>query len=355
MGIHARFFLDRGDFTLDVDLEIPGRGVTALFGRSGSGKTTVLRCLAGLERIREARLIFNGETWQDGARWLPVHQRPLGYVFQEASLFPHLRVRDNLLYGFRRLPPEQRRLELDEVAHLLGLTDLMQRFPDALSGGQRQRVSIGRALLTSPRLLLMDEPMASLDGTSKGEILPYLERLRDELSIPVVYVSHSIEEVARLADHMVLMEDGRALAQGPLQDLLTRTDLPLAHSEQASAVIEGAVAAHHGADHLTEVAFPGGRLVVSHQDRAIGAPLRVRILARDVSVALERPESCSVLNAIPVRITQISDDPHPGHVILNLAAGEHQILSRISARSRRQLELSPGQAVWALVKGVAVA
>ncbi|MGM0677255.1 MAG: molybdenum ABC transporter ATP-binding protein [Pseudomonadota bacterium] len=355
MSIHARFFLDRGDFTLDVDLEIPGRGVTALFGRSGSGKTTVLRCLAGLERIREARLTFNGETWQDGKQWLPVHQRPLGYVFQEASLFPHLRVRDNLLYGFKRLPPEQRRLELDEVANLLGLTDLLARYPDALSGGQRQRASIGRALLTSPRLLLMDEPMASLDVTSKGEILPYLERLRDELSIPVVYVSHSIEEVARLADHMVLMENGRALAQGPLQALLTRTDLPLAHSEQASAVIQGTVAAHHADDHLTELAFSGGRLLVSHQDRAIGAPLRVRILARDVSVALERPDSSSVLNSIPVRITQISDDPHPGHVILSLAAGEYRLLARISARSRRQLDLSPGQSVWAMVKGVAVA
>ncbi|MCG5498335.1 molybdenum ABC transporter ATP-binding protein [Ectothiorhodospira variabilis] len=355
MSIHARFFLDRGDFTLDVDLEIPGRGVTALFGRSGSGKTTVLRCLAGLERIREARLTFNGETWQDDTQWLPVHKRPLGYVFQEASLFPHLRVRDNLLYGFKRLAPEQRRLELDEVANLLGLADLLARYPDELSGGQRQRVSIGRALLTSPRLLLMDEPMASLDVTSKGEILPYLERLRDELSIPVVYVSHSIEEVARLADHMVLMENGRALAQGPLQTLLTRTDLPLAHSEQASAVIQGTVAAHHADDHLTELAFSGGRLLVSQQDRPIGAPLRVRILARDVSVALDRPDSSSVLNPIPVRIAQISDDPHPGHVILNLVVGDYQLLARISARSRRQLDLSPGQSVWAMVKGVAVA
>ncbi|MBK1734167.1 molybdenum ABC transporter ATP-binding protein [Halorhodospira abdelmalekii] len=354
MSIHARFFLDRGDFTLDVDLEIPGRGVTALFGRSGSGKTTVLRCLAGLERIREGRLTFNGEIWQEGRRWLPVHKRPLGYVFQEASLFPHLRVRDNLLYGFKRLPVEQRRLKLDEVVDLLGLTELLARYPDELSGGQRQRVSIGRGLLTSPRLLLMDEPLASLDGISKGEILPYLERLRDELSIPVVYVSHTIEEVARLADHMVLLENGRALAQGPLQALLTRTDLPLAHSEQAAAVIEGTVAAQHTLDHLTEVAFSGGSLLISHQDRPVGAPQRLRILARDVSVALERPDSSSLLNAIPVTITQISDDPHPGHVILNLAAGEQQLLARISARSCRQLALSPGQPVWAMVKGVAV-
>ncbi|SEL40035.1 molybdenum ABC transporter ATP-binding protein [Ectothiorhodospira marina] len=355
MSIQARFHLQRGAFSLDVDLHIPGRGVTALFGRSGSGKTTILRCLAGLERIQEAHLQFNGDLWQGGEYFMPVHQRPLGYVFQEASLFPHLSVRHNLLYGFKRIAAEERRVQLNDVVSLLGLESLLSRFPDALSGGQRQRVAIGRALLTSPRLLLMDEPMVSLDETSKGEILPYLERLRDELSIPVVYVSHAIEEVARLADHMVLLENGRALAQGPLQALLTRTDLPLAHSEQASAVIEGTVAAHHEPDHLTEMAFPGGTLLISHQDRAIGTPLRVRILARDVSVALERPESSSVLNSIPAKITQISEDPHPGHVILNLAAGEHHLLARISACSCRQLDLSPGQSIWAMVKGIAVA
>ncbi|WP_412852535.1 molybdenum ABC transporter ATP-binding protein [Ectothiorhodospira shaposhnikovii] len=354
MSIEARFFLDRGDFTLDVDLDIPGQGVTALFGRSGSGKTTILRCLAGLERIREGRLRFHGETWQEGRRWLPVHKRPLGYVFQEASLFPHLKVRDNLLYGFKRLIPDRRRLALGEVSALLGLTELLDRYPDALSGGQRQRVAIGRALLTSPQLLLMDEPMASLDVTSKGEILPYLERLRDELSIPVVYVSHSIEEVARLADHMVLLEAGRALAQGPLQTLLTRTDLPLAHSEQASAVIEGTVAVHHEPDHLTELAFAGGSLLISHQERAVGTPLRARILARDVSVALTRPDASSVLNALQVRISDISDDPQPGHVILNLDAGGQTLLARISLRSCRQLALAKGQTVWAMVKGVAV-
>ncbi|EHQ52623.1 molybdate ABC transporter ATPase [Ectothiorhodospira sp. PHS-1] len=354
MSIEARFFLDRGDFTLDVDLDIPGQGVTALFGRSGSGKTTILRCLAGLERIREGRLRFNGATWQEGRRWLPVHKRPLGYVFQEASLFPHLKVRDNLLYGFRRLIPDRRRLVLDDVSALLGLADLLDRYPDALSGGQRQRVAIGRALLTSPQLLLMDEPMASLDVTSKGEILPYLERLHDELSIPVVYVSHSIEEVARLADHMILLERGRALAQGSIQDLLTRTDLPLAHSEQASAVIEGTVAVHHAPDHLTELAFAGGSLLISHQERAVGTPLRARILARDVSVALTRPDASSVLNALQVRISDISDDPQPGHVILTLDAGGQTLLARISLRSCRQLALGKGQTVWAMVKGVAV-
>ena len=355
MNIHACFHLDRGDFVLDVDLDIPAQGVSVLFGPSGCGKTTILRCLAGLERITAGYLRFNGDIWQDAQRFVPVHQRSIGYVFQEASLFPHLTVEHNLLYGFKRIAPEQRRVELDEVVDLLNLGCLLARFPDALSGGQRQRVSIGRALLTSPKLLLMDEPMASLDVTSKGEILPYLERLRDKLSIPIVYVSHAIEEVVRLADHMVLLENGRVLAQGPLQTLLTRPELPLAYSEQASAVIEGTVAAHHEADYLTELAFAGGRLLISHQDRAIGDALRVRVLARDVSVALERPATSSVLNAIPVKIAQISDDAHLGHVILNLLAGECPLLARISALSCRQLDLSPGQSVWAMVKEVVIA
>lgn len=354
MCIHARFLLERSEFILDVDLEIPGRDVTALFGRSGSGKTTLLRCLAGLERIRRGRLTFNGQTWQDGHRWLPVHQRPLGYVFQEDSLFPHLKVRDNLLYGFKRVPTEQRHLSLDEVTCLLGLTGLLGRYPDELSGGQRKRASIGRALLTSPKLLLMDEPMASLDAASKSEILPYLERLRDELAIPIVYVSHSIDEVARLADHMVLLDNGQALAQGPLQSLLTRTDLPLAHSQQASSVIEAHVIAHHHHDSLTELAFSGGNLLIARQQRDCGATLRVRILARDVTVALTRPIDSSALNTLQARVIEISDDPQPSHIILSLAVGEQVLLARISLRSYRELQLAPGTEVWAMVKVVAI-
>ncbi|MCG5529457.1 molybdenum ABC transporter ATP-binding protein [Halorhodospira halochloris] len=354
MAIEAEFFLDRGDFTLDVELDIPGQGVTALFGRSGSGKTTILRCLAGLERIHTGRLFFNGETWQDKRQWLPVHKRPLGYVFQEGSLFPHLRVRDNLLYGFKRLPAEQRHLNLNEVAGLLGLTGLLERYPDSLSGGQRQRTAIGRALLTSPQLLLLDEPMASLDAVSKEEILPYLERLHDELAIPMVYVSHSIEEVARLADHMVLLDNGRVLAQGPLQSLLTRTDLPMAHSQQASAVLEGRITGHCEQDHLTELGFEGSNLLVPLQDRAVGDRLRVRIMARDVTIALCRPESSTALNTLRAQITEISPDPQPSHVIVRLVIGEQALLARISARSCRELELAPGQAVWAMIKGIAV-
>ena len=354
MNIHACFHLDRGDFVLDVDLDIPAQGVSVLFGPSGCGKTTILRCLAGLERITAGYLRFNGDIWQDAQRFVPVHQRSIGYVFQEASLFPHLTVEHNLLYGFKRIAPEQRRVELDEVVDLLNLGRLLARFPDALSGGQRQRVSIGRALLTSPKLLLMDEPMASLDLASKAEILPYLQRLRDELAIPIVYISHSLSEVTQLADYMILLQAGRVVAQQPLSTLLHRTDLPLAHSEQASTVLKCRVVEQHDQDCLTELALSGGRLWVPRQNTAIGASVRVRILARDVSVALVEPTSGSVLNTLMTQIVAISADPDPGYCLLQLSIGEQTLLARISQRACRQLALEPGGQVWAVISRVVV-
>jgi molybdate transport system ATP-binding protein len=227
VSIHARFRLPYPAFTLDIDVDLPAGGVTAVFGRSGSGKTTLLRCIAGLEQTLDGSLIVNGETWQDGSYRRPVHQRALGYVFQEARLFPHLSVAANLDFGRRRIAESERRVSLAQVVELLGIAHLLERRPERLSGGERQRVAIARALATSPRLLLMDEPLAALDQARKQEILPYLERLHDELAIPVLYVSHSPDEVARLADHIVLMEDGRAVAQGPLTETLARVDLPL--------------------------------------------------------------------------------------------------------------------------------
>lgn len=352
--IDARFRVDRGAFVLDVDLRIPGRGVTALFGRSGSGKTTLLRCLAGLERIHGGRLRFMGEAWQDERSFLPVHRRPLGYVFQEASLFPHLRVRGNLAYGMKRVPETGRRVDFDETVDLLGLAGLLDRYPGELSGGQRQRAAMGRALLTGPRLLLMDEPMASLDAASKAEILPYIERLHGRLSIPVVYVSHAIDEVARIADHMVLLEDGRVLAEGPLAEMLTRGDLPLAHTETASAVIEAVVARHDDRHHLTELAFDGGTLVISREEIEPGQWVRVRVMARDVAINLAPPEGTSVLNCFPSRVLEISDDPHPGHVVIRLGVADQILLARITRRSLERLGLAPGMDVHALIKGVAL-
>lgn len=354
MSIDAGFHIQRGGFVLDVDLRIPSEGVTALFGRSGSGKTTILRCIAGLERIPGGSLFFNEQTWQDRDHFLPVHRRPLGFVFQESSLFPHMSVSHNLEFGMKRVPPDERKVGFDETVHLLGLSELLNRYPDELSGGQRQRVSIGRALLTSPRLLLMDEPMASLDTTSKAEILPYLERLHDQLSIPILYVSHNFEEVTRLADHMVLLEDGRVLAQGPLQDLLTRGDLPLAHMEGAAAVIEAKVIGHDDRYHLTELGFDRGSLVISRQEIPQSARVRVRVLARDVAINLSAPQDSSVLNCLPAQVLDVSDDPRPGHVLVRLGIGSQTLLSRITRRSLERLALRPGMHVFALVKSVGI-
>ena len=253
--IKARFKLQQESFALDVSFNAPNAGVTALFGPSGSGKTTLLRCIAGLEHAAGS-LHVNGEVWQDDTKFLATHCRPLGYVFQEASLFPHLSVRANLEYGLKRIPLSEQKVPLEQVVEWLGLSRLIERGdPAKLSGGERQRVAIGRALLTSPRLLLMDEPLSALDTTSKQDILPYLERLHRELKIPVLYVSHALDEVARLADHLVLLENGRVIASGALQETLARLDLPTAHFDDAGAVIEAEVAQQDETYHLTRAGF----------------------------------------------------------------------------------------------------
>ncbi|MFO8154093.1 molybdenum ABC transporter ATP-binding protein [Thioalkalivibrio sp.] len=354
MTIELRLDLERPGFRLTIDTEVPGRGVTALFGRSGCGKTTLLRCVAGLERSVRGRLVVNGETWQDADRFTPAHQRPLGYVFQEGQLFPHLSVEGNLRYGYRRIPAAERVVQPEEVTRLLGLETLLQRRVTEISGGQRQRVAMGRALLTSPRVLLMDEPLAALDAISKAEILPYLERLHDELSVPVLYVSHAIDEVSRLADHMLFMEDGAVRAEGALRELITRRDLPLAHAEGAAAVIEARVTGHDDRHHLTELEFDGGKLVVSREHLQRSVRVRVRIMARDVAIHLTRPRDSSVLNCVPARVLDVSDDPHPGHVLVRLAVGDSTLLSRITRRSLAHLALQPGTDVYALVKSVAI-
>ena len=281
-----------------------------------------------------------------------MHQRPLGYVFQEASLFPHLNVEKNLAYGYRRAGQHRRTVSYAETLDWLGLQPLLTRYPDQLSGGQRQRVALARALLTSPRLLLLDEPLAALDEASKAEILPYLERLQAHLAIPVIYVSHSIAEVARLADYMVLLEQGRLLAQGPLQQMLTRTDLPLAHSANAAAVLQGRVYASEDAAMSTLRIAGDLSLLVSRAQHQPGSPARARILARDVAIALEPPRLSSVNNCLPALIRQISDDPHPGHVLLSLEVHGQPLLSRITRLSCQRLALQQGQAVYALIKAI---
>lgn len=354
--------LVRPGFTLDVDLSLPARGVSVLFGPSGSGKTSCLRVLAGLEPQAQGVVRVDGEVWQDSAQRVmrPVHQRALGYVFQEASLFDHLSVRDNLMFGFKRTPPAQRRHAWDHGLELLGIAHLLQRRPHELSGGERQRVAIARALATSPRVLLMDEPLASIDAARKNDILPWLEQLHAQLDIPVVYVTHSSDELARLADHVVLLHEGRALCSGPVMELMTRLDLPLARGDAAAALIEAKVVGHSPEDCLSEVAFGGGCLLLPQAGSAAlpnGTPVRVRIQARDVSLSLQAPAHSSVLNVLSATVVDVLDDS-PGQVLVGLQLGHGaesvRLLSRISLVSARRLGIAPGQAVFAQIKGVAM-
>ncbi len=351
--------LDRGDFTLDVDMALPGHGITALFGPSGSGKTTCLRVLAGLERSAQGRVQVGDAVWQDSARgvFLPTHRRALGYVFQEASLFDHLTVEGNLRFGFDRTPVVQRRHDWRHGLELLGIAHLLQRRPRELSGGERQRVAIARALATSPHVLLMDEPLAALDAVRKADILPWLEQLHEALDLPVVYVTHSLDEVARLADHLVLLERGRVQAQGPVMELMARADLPLAHGDGASALIEAITCGLQNASGLCELRFDGGTLLLP-QTRSTPlperTPVRVRIQARDVSLSLVHPEQTSVLNILPATVTEVSDDG-PGQALVGLQLGQGtRLLARISQLSCGRLGIAPGQAVYAQIKGVAM-
>jgi molybdate transport system ATP-binding protein len=354
VSIRARFRLSYPAFTLDVDLDLPGRGITAVFGHSGSGKTSLLRCIAGLERAAGGFLAVNGETWQDGARRLPVHRRPLGYVFQEARLFAHLNVADNLDFGYRRVPPGERRVALEQVVELLDVAALLDRQTDRLSGGERQRVAIARALASSPRLLLMDEPLAALDQARKQEILPYLERLHDELEIPVLYVSHSPDEVARLADQVVVLAGGRAVAQGPLSETLARLDLPLRLGEEVGVVFTGRVIERNAEWHLARIGFAGGEVWVRDGGAAIGRSVRLRILARDVSLARHRHDDTSIMNLLPATVIAQAAEDHPALALIQLRVGTTLLLARLTRHSLSRLALAPGEQVWAQIKAVAL-
>lgn len=356
--IDMRLQLNHGEFTLDLDLQLPGRGVTALYGQSGSGKTTCLRCLAGLERAPRGFIQVNGEVWQDSDRGVFVapHRRALGYVFQEASLFAHLSVRANLAFGLKRIAPAERRVDLLQATQLLGIGHLLDRPPHNLSGGERQRVGIARALLTSPRLLLMDEPLAALDSRRKNEILPYLQRLHDELDIPILYVSHSQDEVARLADHIVLLEAGRALASGPIGETLARLDLPLALGDDAGVVVQGNVS-HYDADYqLLTLTLPGSALNVrvAHSPLPVGQPLRFKVQARDVSLSLANDSAGSILNRMPATVVSELVADNAAHVLIRLDVAGTPLLARITRYSRDQLNVHPGQSLWVQIKAVAV-
>lgn len=349
-------------FALDVALRLPGRGVSVLLGPSGCGKTTVLRALAGLCRA-QGRVALNGDVWQDDqarpARFVPTHQRPIGYVFQEASLFAHLSVQGNLDYGRQRVPTAQQRVSLDDAVDLLGIGHLMGRRPDHLSGGERQRVAIARALLTSPLLLLMDEPLSALDAARKAEILPYLERLNVQAGVPMVYVTHALDEAARLADHLVLMASGRVQASGPATALFARLDLPLSQLDEAAAVLDATLIEHDAAYGQSCVSVAGVPLWLGLSLMPLGSQVRVRVLARDVSVALSRAVDSSIVNILPATVAHIRADGSDT-MTLSLRLGDvadpqaAHLMARLTRRSVETLKLQIGQRVYAQIKGAAL-
>ncbi|MBV8168126.1 MAG: molybdenum ABC transporter ATP-binding protein [Alphaproteobacteria bacterium] len=345
----------QGSFTLDAHFA-GGPGLTALFGRSGSGKTSIVNAIAGLVRPDAGRIVVDGTPLVDTAHgvFVPKHKRRIGYVFQEDRLFPHLTVRHNLLFGRWFTARAERTGKLADVVALLGIERLLDRRPRALSGGEKQRVAIGRALLASPRLLLMDEPLASLDAQRKDEILPYIERLRDESRIPIVYVSHSVAEVARLATTMVLMSHGRVDAVGPVTEVLGRLDLyPKTGRFEAGAVLDTTVVGHDERYALTRLRCGAGEITVPRLALSPGARVRIRIRARDVAIALAPPQGLSALNVLPARIAEVGGDGGPV-VDVRLALGERFILARVTRRSIAELGLTVGRDVYAVVKSVAV-
>jgi molybdate transport system ATP-binding protein len=328
--------------------------IVGLFGRSGSGKTSVINAIAGISRPLRGQIRVNDTVLFSVAQRIDLapEQRRVGYVFQDALLFPHMDVQANLLYGQRLRAPKDRFIDQGRVIDLLGLGALLQRKPKTLSGGEKQRVAIGRALLAQPRILLMDEPLAALDIPRKTEVLDYIERLRDEVDIPIVYVSHSVTEITRLADTVVVLADGKCLAVGDVDEVMGRLDVkPATGRYEAGAVLETRVTAQHPEDRLTTLAFDGGELIVPHLEAGIGERVRARIRARDVSLALRRPTDISILNVLPARVAAIDEEPGPS-VDLQLAVGSSILIARITRRSLRELDIRTGQELYALVKAV---
>ena len=350
-----RLQLQRQSFTLDVDLTLPGQGITVLFGASGSGKTTLLRCVAGLERAG-GRVSIGRTVWQDDAtrRFLPTWRRPLGYVFQESSLFSHLSVRQNLNYGLKRTRHPQGRKTLEDAIELLGIGALLDRRPESLSGGERQRVAIARALATQPELLLLDEPLASLDLPRRLEILPWLERLRDHGAVPMLYVTHSTDELSRLADYVVVMAGGRAQASGTLAQVQAAGTLPLLAGEEPASVLEGMVLAREPRWHLARVQAAGGEFLVRDMGVNEGRRIRLRVLARDASLSREEPARSSIQNHVQGTVASITDDDHPSQALVRLECGGQPLLARVTRKSLHELAIDTGTRVWVQVKTAAL-
>jgi len=356
--IALKFNIQRDDFSLCIESTLPNHGITAIFGPSGCGKTTLLRAIAGLDHYHNSHLKVGDCIWQNENQFTPPHKRGVGFVFQEASLFPHLSVAGNIDYAQKRAPKQNEKINLEHIIDLLNLTPLLDRSSKTLSGGERQRVAIARALAANPKLLLMDEPLASLDQNSKEDILPYLDNLHDELKIPMIYVSHNYDEVARLADHLLLLNKGRVEASGEIAQLLTRLDLSMARHQQAESLIDGTVASHDEQYNLTYVDSKGGRFTVTGTELAIGRKVRLRIAARDVSLTLEQQANTSILNIFPASIEEMMEDS-PSQILVKLSIGDCStedcyMLARVTKKSASSLNLQLGKKVFVQAKSVAL-
>jgi molybdate transport system ATP-binding protein len=360
--IHLQINIARSAFQLNLDIQLPGQGITAIFGPSGSGKTTLLRAVAGLEKNPQGLIQIGENIWQDTKQgiYLPTWQRPLGYVFQESSLLPHLSATENLNFGLKRVlksansAPTAANKALQASIELLGIGGLLQRMPDELSGGERQRVAIARAIAMQPQLLLMDEPLASLDAARRQEIFPWLARLRDELKMPMLYVTHSAEEVTRLADHLVVLDQGHVKAQGSVSAVLTQVVNPVVVGEDAGALIAGCIGAVDAQWHLSRVDFDGGCIWMRDAGLPVGKAVRIRILARDVSLAISEPTNTSIQNQLRGSIQSMTPDKHPSQVMVVLKCGAEEVLARVTKRAVNELALQVGMPVWAQVKSVAL-
>ena len=345
--------VEESGFSLNFKCQVPTSGVTAIYGPSGSGKTTILNAVAGIQTTSgNSTIQFGDETWQDGTQITPPWQRRVGFVFQDARLFPHLNVRQNLEYALKRRGDETQP-SFGEIVDWLDFKELLGRLPEHLSAGQKQRVAIGRALLCGPRILLMDEPLANLDHAARRECLHYIQRLRAELDIPILYVSHDIEEVSQIADKLLLLENGRLKAQGSLIDLCSRLDTRLSHEEHAAAIVTGAIQRHDTEFGLTEIRIDEQILLVNHLEAPLGQQQRIRIPARDVSICRARPLDSSILNIIPVELLEI-ETTSESRVLLRLSLGEQYLLARITRKSAELLKLTVGDKVFAQIKSAAL-
>ena len=353
--IEARFQVAFDGFNLDLDLKLPQRGLSVILGESGSGKTTLLRCIAGLQASSESFFKIGEQVWVDSQRdqFLAAHHRSVGYVFQQANLFPHLSVTENIHYGRKRLKRPLSEAKLAYLIELLGISSLMYRQVTTLSGGEQQRVAIARALAVEPEILLMDEPLAALDWQRKQDILPYLQSLQQSLEIPVIYVTHSLQEMAQLADYVVILQAGRVQAQGSLSEILQRPELAMNQQADAFSVWPVHLLDHDRAFALSRIGFDSGELFLPQLDVLPDQSFRLQIYARDVSLTLQQPVNTSILNVLEATIMSIHEIA-PGQCLIHLQVSEQSLLAQITRKSQKMLNLKPGMAVFAQIKGSSV-